>query len=143
MRANLTQFSPFFLRIFPIRRAAGPKLRADDPAGLRDFILRLQERSAAAQAATTTSADGSGADGAGLSTRARLLLELVCDLKNGKHGGKLGGGGAASADEFPPVRSHRIASHRLVSCPSHCADKLTRPRAIADAAEVAARCGRV
>jgi hypothetical protein len=104
-----------------LRRAAGPKLRADDPAGLRDFILRLQERSAAAQAATTTNAVGAASDGAGLSTRARLLLELVCDLKNGKHGGKLGG--AASAEDFPPVQCPSLVPSLV---PITCAHHLTR-----------------
>lgn len=104
------------------RRTAGFKLRSEDPAGLRDFIVKLQERSAQAQqqgaggaaagkakgaqappAAAPTAAAAAGAE-QGLSTRARLLLELVCDLKNGKKGGKLGGGAAGDGGaEFPPA----------------------------------------
>jgi nucleolar MIF4G domain-containing protein 1 len=80
-----------------VLRAAGPRLRADDPAGLRDFIISLQERSAAAQQAGIAAGEGEG----GLSQRARLLLELVCDLKNGKRGAKLGAAGGGGGDDFP------------------------------------------
>jgi nucleolar MIF4G domain-containing protein 1 len=59
-----------------VLRCAGPKLRQEDPEQLRDFIIALQQRVR----------DSASRDGDGMTTRARVLLDLVCDIKNGKKG---------------------------------------------------------
>ena len=59
-----------------VLRCAGPKLRQEDPEQLRDFIIALQQRVR----------DSASGDGGGMTTRARVLLDLVCDIKNGKKG---------------------------------------------------------
>jgi len=75
-----------------VLRSAGPKLRTEDPEGLRDFIMALQMRSR----------DPAGSSAQGLSTRARVLLDLVCDVKNGKKGGGTGLGSGGESYDFPP-----------------------------------------
>ena len=59
-----------------VLRCAGPKLRSEDPEQLRDFIIALQQRVR----------DSASGEGTGMTTRARVLLDLVCDIKNGKKG---------------------------------------------------------
>ena len=71
-----------------VLRGCGHKLRREDPHGLKAFIDRVSF-SASAEAASPS----------GLSTRARLLLDLVVDIKNGKRGG----GGAPSEPDVPPL----------------------------------------
>jgi len=60
-------------------RIAGSRLRSEDPVGMKEFILALQARVAELQKER-----GDGEDGGALSKRARLMLEMVIDLKNNK-----------------------------------------------------------
>ena len=60
-------------------RIAGNRLRSEDPVGMKEFILALQSRVAELQKER-----GDGEDGGQLSKRARLMLEMVIDLKNNK-----------------------------------------------------------
>ena len=60
-------------------RIAGPRLRSEDPIGMKEFILALQ-----ASVAELQKERGDGEDGGQLSKRARLMLEMVIDLKNNK-----------------------------------------------------------
>ena len=60
-------------------RIAGNRLRSEDPVGMKEFILALQARVAELQKER-----GDGEDGGQLSKRARLMLEMVIDLKNNK-----------------------------------------------------------
>jgi len=60
-------------------RIAGNRLRSEDPVGMKEFIMALQSRVAELQKER-----GDGEDGGQLSKRARLMLEMVIDLKNNK-----------------------------------------------------------
>jgi len=88
-----------------VLRCAGPKLRADDPEHMKDFIVALQQRVRDSNAASGDDDRGSAA----MTTRARVLLDLVIDLKNGKKGAQssVGGKGPTAADEaqIPPAVS--------------------------------------
>ena len=85
--------------------AVGLKLRADDPAAMKAFVVAAHEAAARARArggttaAGTTAAagaagagggdggsggGGSGGGGGGLTKRAELMLELVMDIKNNR-----------------------------------------------------------
>ena len=97
-------------------RAAGSRLRSEDPAGMKDFIVALQSRVAELQQSDEGGAGG-GAGGAGvggggaaaaaaataaaaggLTRRARLMLDMVIDLKNNKKVVGAGAGGAGGAE---------------------------------------------
>jgi len=60
-------------------RVAGTRLRSEDPVGMKEFIIALQARVAELQKVA-----GEGEDGGQLSKRARLMLEMVIDLKNNR-----------------------------------------------------------
>ena len=62
-------------------RACGHVARAEDPAGVKDLVLRVHEERARR--------------GGELSTRARLMLEAVYDMKNNAGEGGKGPGGKA------------------------------------------------
>ena len=91
--------------ILAVLRAAGPKLRADDPAALRDVILLAQSRAAEVREAHPDAEageeDGEGSDGEGddgegggsLSKRTQFMLEAIYDLKNNKSRNKKNSGG--------------------------------------------------
>jgi nucleolar MIF4G domain-containing protein 1 len=72
--------------IAALLHAAGLGPRGDDPAAMKAFVLAVH----------ATAAD-LGARGA-LSQRARLMLELIVDIKNNRKrmGGKAGGGATAA-----------------------------------------------
>ena len=94
-----------------VLRAAGPRLRSEDPAGMRDFILALQSRVARLR-------DDAG-EGGGLTRRARLMLDMVIDLKNNKRqvgAGAGGAGGAEGGDQwgFPAALSKWLRSSAAV-----------------------------
>jgi nucleolar MIF4G domain-containing protein 1 len=81
-----------------VLRCAGPKLRSDDPEHMKDFIVALQQR--------VKPPDGNGGaavtpTAGGMTTRARVLLDLVCDIKNGKKGAAAAG--QAGDHTFPPA----------------------------------------
>ena len=95
-------------------RCAGARLRSEDPGGMKDFILSLQTRVAELR-------DAGGADTAvgGLTKRARLMLDMVVDLKNNKRvvgAGAGGAGGAEGGDQwgFPAALAKWLrASHSV------------------------------
>lgn len=60
--------------------SCGLQLRAANPAAMKDFVLAVHERVAQVSS-----------QGSGLSTRAKLMLDLVIDIKNNKAPGKSGG----------------------------------------------------
>ena len=64
-----------------VLRASGARLRAEDPAALREAVLSAASRAAEARAAGR------------LSARGEALLSLVLDVKNNMRGGGGGGGG--------------------------------------------------
>ena len=64
-----------------VLRASGARLRAEDPAALREAVLSAASRAAEARAAGR------------LSARGEALLSLVLDVKNNRRGGGGGGGG--------------------------------------------------
>ncbi|KAK3264051.1 hypothetical protein CYMTET_27182 [Cymbomonas tetramitiformis] len=70
-----------------VLRVVGVKVRKEDPEGMKRFVESLQERVAAAKAAQSAAEPAAGAEAGQLTTRARLLLELVVDLKNNKFKG--------------------------------------------------------
>ena len=73
--------------IVSMLHAFGLDLRADDPAGMKTFVLSVHARAA-----------DLGAQGE-LSQRARLMLDLVVDIKNNRKRGGAGGGQTAA---LPP-----------------------------------------
>ena len=110
-------------------RCAGPRLRSEDPAGMRDFIASLQTRVAELREKSKEGdedgdgdgGDGDGGDGrgGGLTKRARLMLDMVVDLKNNKRvvgAGAGGAGGAEGGDQwgFPAALAKWLrASHAV------------------------------
>ena len=96
-----------------VLRAAGPRLRSEDPAGMRDFILGLQSR------VSKLRDDAGDGEGGGLTRRARLMLDMVVDLKNNKRqvgAGAGGAGGAEGGDQwgFPAALSKWLRSSAAV-----------------------------
>ena len=84
-------------------RCAGPRLRSEDPAGMRDFIASLQTRVAELREKNKEGDDGvrsgdQGGQGGGLTKRARLMLDMVVDLKNNKRVAGAGAGGAGGSE---------------------------------------------
>ena len=100
-------------------RCAGARLRSEDPGGMKDFILSLQTRVAELR----DSAGGADGDAdtavGGLTKRARLMLDMVVDLKNNKRvvgAGAGGAGGAEGGDQwgFPAALAKWLrASHSV------------------------------
>ena len=106
-------------------RAAGSRLRHEDPAGMKEFIVTLQGRVAeltAAGAGGTAGGDGAaGGGGGGLTRRARLMLDMVVDLKNNKKttpvanaNGERGGGAEDDQWGFPTAMSKWLRSSAAV-----------------------------
>lgn len=61
--------------VVTLLQAAGLALRGGDPAAMKEFVVAVHARA--------------GQAGAALSKRARMLLELVVDVKNNRCGGWL------------------------------------------------------
>lgn len=66
--------------------ACGLALRADDPAAMKEFVVSVHRR-----------AGEIGRGEGGLTKRAELMLELVCDIKNNKKKAEGGTGGRTAA----------------------------------------------
>ncbi|KAL2620402.1 hypothetical protein R1flu_000607 [Riccia fluitans] len=64
-----------------ILQSCGLGLRGDDPAGMKDFIVSVQQRTADVKAQLSKDADKSSG---GLSKRVQFMLETICDIKNNK-----------------------------------------------------------
>jgi len=86
-------------------RCAGSRLRSEDPAGMRDFVASLQTRVAELREKRKEGDEDGGGDGddgggrgGGLTKRARLMLDMVVDLKNNKRVVGTGAGGAGGAE---------------------------------------------
>ena len=63
--------------IAALLRAAGISLRASDPIRMKEFVVNVHERAS----------KETGQDGSKLSVRARVMLDLVVDIKNNKKRG--------------------------------------------------------
>ena len=100
-------------------RCAGPRLRSEDPAGMRDFIASLQTRVAELREKSKEGDEDGDGRGGGLTKRARLMLDMVVDLKNNKRvvgAGAGGAGGAEGGDQwgFPAALAKWLrASHAV------------------------------
>ncbi|KAI9120734.1 hypothetical protein K1719_007767 [Acacia pycnantha] len=64
--------------ILTVLQCCGMKIRADDPAAMKDFIVSVQDRANELKAS-----DGSGQEKA-YSKRMEFMLETICDIKNNK-----------------------------------------------------------
>ena len=119
-------------------RAAGAKLRSEDPVGMKRFVLDLQrrvadarERECDARASDAPEEDGGAkkeegdenknkksVGGSSLTRRAGLMLDMVVDLKNNKRTAGAGPGGEAAADVdqwgFPNALSRWLRSSAAV-----------------------------
>ena len=80
-------------------RVAGPRLRAEDPVGMKRFIEATRERVAACLPGAANVAGA--AEATTVSRRARLMLDMVVDLKNNKRtaGGDAGGAGGREGED--------------------------------------------
>jgi nucleolar MIF4G domain-containing protein 1 len=100
-------------------RCAGARLRSEDPGGMKDFILSLQTRVAELRDKTGGAEGGADTAVGGLTKRARLMLDMVVDLKNNKRvvgAGAGGAGGAEGGDQwgFPAALAKWLrASHSV------------------------------
>jgi nucleolar MIF4G domain-containing protein 1 len=69
--------------MYHVLRSVGAELRAADPAGLRDFIVAVQEQADRRRSAT---APGAGKEGGGggepMSHRHKTLLQVILEVKN-------------------------------------------------------------
>ena len=91
-----------------VLRVAGPRTRAEDPIGMKRFVESLRERVANARSDVDKTNGGSG-----LSRRARLMLQMVVDLKNNKRvvGADAGGAGGREGEDqwgFPITLSRAL-----------------------------------
>ena len=109
-----------------VLRVAGPRTRAEDPIGMKRFVETLRERVANANAnanarsdmtrhanhANTDNETNGGSIGV-MSRRARLMLQMVVDLKNNKRavGADAGGAGGREGEDqwgFPMALSRAL-----------------------------------
>jgi len=61
--------------LLALLRQAGPHLRRDDPSALKDIILAVQSRAASLSSSSSAS----------LPPRVQYMLDMIYDLKNGRH----------------------------------------------------------
>ena len=125
-------------------RCAGPRLRSEDPAGMRDFIASLQTRVAELREKNKEGDDGvrsgdQGDQGGGLTKRARLMLDMVVDLKNNKRvagAGAGGSGGSEGGDQwgFPAALAKWLRASHAVGDAAVALRALTHERLVDEGA---------
>ena len=107
-----------------VLRVAGPRTRAEDPIGMKRFVESLRERVANARSDVDKTNGGSG-----LSRRARLMLQMVVDLKNNKRavGADAGGAGGREGEDRVGLPNNALA------CAQGGCRRRRRVRRVADA----------
>ena len=99
-----------------VLRVAGPRTRAEDPIGMKRFVETLRERVANARSDTHQANADNETNGGSIgimSRRARLMLQMVVDLKNNKRavGADAGGAGGREGEDqwgFPMALSRLL-----------------------------------
>ena len=86
-----------------VLRVAGPRLRAEDPVGMKRYVECLRDRVAeeTLPEEPLPAEHGKRVAGEKMSRRARLMLNMVVDLKNNKRvvGGDAGGSGGRDGED--------------------------------------------